>query len=319
MPPEDAKGMLDALQPVFAERAPFYSLRHTVRHREGHLLTLECSAVPIFDREGRFGGYRGISRDVTERKKMEMELLKAKKLESVGFLAGGIAHDFNNLLQVILGNISLAKEFETSDERIRQLLERAETASLQASDLTKRLITFSKGGTPIKETVYIGDLIRDTVLSTLSSPKVTCEFNIADDLWPVAADKGQIRQVIGNIVLNAQEAMPEGGILTILAENSEVCAEQDLSLAAGWYIKISIKDSGIGIPKENLARMFDPYFTTKEVGPQKGKGLGLAIAYSIIKKHDGLITVESQVGEGTTFFIYLPAPAKRNAVRKESH
>ena len=315
MSPEEAGRMHDILRPAVRKKIPFYSLEHIVRHKNGHVLTLECSAVPIFDAEGRFGGYRGISRDISERKKSEEEYFTIKKLESVGVLAGGIAHDFNNLLQVILGNISLAKELTTSDEQIISLLKHAETASRQASDVTKRLITFSQGGAPVKETVSIAGLIEDAALFTLSGSNVKCEFEIAGDLWPVEADEGQIRQVINNIVRNGQEAMREGGILSIRAENMEADTELDLSLAAGRYIRISIKDNGMGIPEENLCKVFDPYFTTKEMGARKGEGLGLAVCHSIIKNHKGAIHVESRAGAGSTFFIYLPAAPRHRRLR----
>lgn len=315
MPPEEAARTHNILRSVVTKKIPFYSQDHIVRHKNGHVLTFECSAVPIFDVKGRFGGYRGISREISGRKKSEGEYFTRKKLESVGVLAGGIAHDFNNLLQVILGNISLAKELATSDGQIISLLEQAENASRWASDVTKRLITFSSGGAPVKEIISIAGVIKDAAILTLSGSNVKCEFEIAGDLRPVEADEGQIRQVINNIVRNGQEAMGENGILYIRAENIKADTGLDPSLAAGRYIRISIKDNGIGIPEENLCKVCDPYFTTKEMGARKGEGLGLAVCHSIIKNHKGAIHVESREGAGSVFIIYLPASPRHRGLR----
>lgn len=245
--------------------------------------------------------YRFVSR-----KLMEEELFKAKKLESIGILAAGIAHDFNNLLTPILGYISLAKASLTPDNNIYKNLDSAEKASLMAKDLVQRFITFAKGGNPVKRVISIKELIREAS-QFLPDSNVACEFNIAEDLRDVEADSGQIFQVIHNIVLNASEAMPDGGIIKITAENVTVSAEDNLPIDDGAYVRISIKDNGIGIPEANLSKIFDPYFTTKGMDSKKGTGLGLATAYSIVKKHGGYISVESEVGAGSTFYIYLPA------------
>jgi two-component system, cell cycle sensor histidine kinase and response regulator CckA len=244
--------------------------------------------------------------DITERKKMEEEILKARKLESVGLLAGGIAHDFNNMLTTIFGNISLAKLSVSAGNQAMERLVEAEKACLRAKDLTHQLLTFAKGGAPIKGLVSIADIIHDSATFALSGSKARCEFLLPDDLWSVEVDIGQISQVIQNLVINADQAMPAGGLIRIQAENAALTAEDILPLPEGNYIKIAITDQGIGIPPENLNKIFDPYFSTK----RKGNGLGLAITYSIIKQHDGLIRVESLVGIGTTFYIYLPASGK---------
>ena len=248
-----------------------------------------------------------------ERKRMEGELLKTGKYESLGVLAGGIAHDFNNLLTGIIGNISLAKTFARPEEKIYEILERSEKACFRATELTTQLITFAKGGAPIKKTVLINDLIKDSVSFVLSGSNIRCEFSIQDDLWPVEVDEGQIRQVISNLIVNAAEIMPEGGVIKVRAENITISIKDTLLLKEGKYIRVFIEDQGIGIPKELLGKVFDPYFTTK----QKGSGLGLSTAYSIIHKHAGVITVESALGVGTTFCIYLPA-SKKIAARKAS-
>ena len=255
--------------------------------------------------------------DISERKRSEEALLKAKKLESVGILAGGIAHDFNNLLTSILGNISFAKMHGNPEDKIFKLLDHAEKASIRASELTKQLITFSKGGVPVKKMAPIGELLEDTAHLSLSGSNVSCRFNIPNDLWPVEIDEGQMRQVIHHIVRNAREAMPEGGVINLLAQNMTLSAKDGLPLKGGKYIKLSVEDHGVGIPQENLSKIFDPYFTTKEMGSQKGMGLGLAICYSVIKNHEGLITVESRVGVGTTFHIYLPVSREAVMLKKE--
>jgi len=245
--------------------------------------------------------------DITERKRLENELIKIEKLESLGVLAGGLAHDFNNLLTGIMGNIGLAKMFTDQKNEAYERLDRAEAASLRARDLTQQLLTFSKGGAPIKKISSVGDIVRESASFVLRGSNVKCEFSLPDDLWPAEVDEGQISQVINNIIINADHAMPEGGTLVIEAGNENIGEDVMLPLKKGDYVMISIEDHGVGIPKEHLSRIFDPYFTTK----QKGSGLGLATAYSIIKRHDGLITVESEPGSGTTFRIYLPASQKK--------
>ncbi len=242
-------------------------------------------------------------RSELERQRMEEELIKARKLESVGILAGGIAHDFNNILTIILGNVSLAQMDVPVGSQSAQRLSEAKKASQRAKDLTQQLLTFSKGGAPIRKTVSIVGLIKDSVSFASRGSNVKCEISIAEDLWPVDVDEGQMSQVINNLMINAEQAMPEGGVVRIKAENIVVEADGFLPLKAGRHVKISIRDEGIGVPHESLSKIFDPYFTTK----QKGSGLGLATSYSIIKNHSGLITVESEVCVGTIFYIYLPA------------
>jgi CheY-like chemotaxis protein len=185
---------------------------------------------------------------------------------------------------------------------------------MRAKDLTQQLLTFSKGGIPIKKNIRCAELIKETAAFTLSGSNVRCEFSLLEDLWSVEIDEGQISQVINNLVINADQAMPEGGIIKISAENVTVGTEEALSLQEGNYIKITIQDQGIGIPKDHLNKIFDPYFTTKH----KGSGLGLAVAYSIIKNHEGHLGVESELGVGSTFTIYLPASQKQPLTKKEA-
>ena len=277
---------------------------HTVLvSRDGHERIIADSAAPIRDRENRIVGAVLVFRDITERRKMEEELLKAQKLESIGILAGGIAHDFNNLLTAILGNISLSKMYVSAGDKIHQKLAEAEKASLRARDLTQQLLTFSRGGAPVKKTSLIAEIIKDSTAFSLSGSNVTCAFVIPDDLWLVAVDEGQISQVINNLILNAEQAMPAGGLIEVACRNVEVREDDHLPIHNGRYILVSISDQGEGISEEALPRIFDPYFTTKE----QGKGLGLSTVYSIVKNHDGHISVSSKPGAGTTFSIYLPA------------
>jgi PAS domain S-box-containing protein len=270
---------------------------------KGRRLFLDTHAVPLKNEREEVIALLGITRDITERKKMEEEILKAQKIESVGLLAGGIAHDFNNLLTAIIGNVSLAKAFTDPGEKSHKRLTEAEKACFRARDLTQQLLTFSKGGTPIKKIVSLEEVIRDAAGFALRGSNVRSDLVIPPDLRPAEVDGGQISQVIHNLIINADQAMPQGGIVSVVCSNVAVGPGEGLPLKEGNYVKLTVEDQGIGIPREHLTRIFDPYFTTK----QKGSGLGLAAVYSIIKRHGGHITVESEQGVGTAFHIYLPA------------
>ncbi len=280
--------------------------------KDGTERVIADSGAPIRDRESKTIGVVLVFRDVTEKRKMEQELLQAQKLESVGILAGGIAHDFNNILTAILGNITLARRYAT-DNRILEKLTKMERASLQAKDLTEQLLTFSKGGAPIKKATSIAELIKDSTSFALRGSNVRCHFYIAEDLWSVEVDEGQISQVINNMIINADQAMPEGGIIQVRAENVAVSVDQGIPQEPGRYVRISVADRGIGIPEKYVSKIFDPYFTTK----QKGSGLGLATSYSIVKRHNGYIDVESQAGVGTTFHIWLPASGEKEEIKQK--
>lgn len=247
---------------------------------------------------------QGAMYDVTERKILEEELLKTQKLESLGIMAGGIAHDFNNILTSILSNVSLIRlTLNSGGTRNLERLMAAEKAAIQARNLTQQLLTFSKGGAPVKRLSSIADMLRESSIMVLAGSKAVCKFDIPAGLWPVEIDEGQMNRVISNLVINANQAMPSGGEITVSASNVEINEGAAIPLGKGPYLKISIKDQGIGIPKNLLDRIFDPYFSTKH----GGSGLGLTTTYSVVKKHDGHISVESESGEGTVFHIYLPA------------
>ncbi len=245
--------------------------------------------------------------DITQRKLLESELLKVRKLESVGTLAGGIAHDFNNLLAGIHGYIEMAKMDITSGSRPDEYLLAALQSTLQAAELTKRLITFSDGGGPVKAPCDIATLVKETIQKSVMTRLIEKEMIVDDNLWMAEVDEGQICQVIRNIVINAVEAMPKGGLLTVRIENVKVFRENHLPLSDGPYVRITIKDTGTGILPEALPLVFDPYFSTKKRGSQKGMGLGLSVCHSILSKHAGCILVESERGKGSTFHVYLPA------------
>jgi two-component system cell cycle sensor histidine kinase/response regulator CckA len=271
---------------------------------DGTHKTIQNWAAPILNINGEVEGALAVNHDITEKKALEEEQQKIKKLESIGTLAGGIAHDFNNILAAILGNINLALLDTDLNERTKSLLVEAEKASLRAKELTQQLLTFAKGGDPVKEASSLESIIKDSANFILRGDKVACQYDIPEDLWMVDVDKGQISQVIQNIVLNASHAMPEGGVVAITCENVIAGIKEALPFALDQrLVKIRIQDRGIGIPQNVLEKIFDPYFSTKA----KSSGLGLAITQSIVNKHSGHISVESSPGEGSTFTIYLPA------------
>jgi len=272
-----------------------------VQHISGNKIPVEISANIIEFEKGRI--VQGIFRDISQRLKFEEELQKSEKLKTASVLAGGIAHDFNNLLTAMLGNISLAKREAEHHERIRSRLAATEEAIGRARDLTHQLLTFAKGGSPVKKITRIGKMIENSAQFVLHGSKVKCECDLPDDLWQVEVDEGQISQVINNLVINASHAMDEGGICTIRAENIKMDKSSGMPMQPGRYVKISVEDKGHGISRETIGKIFDPFFTTKK----QGSGLGLSSAYTIIKNHGGHIAVDSEEGVGTIFYIYIPA------------
>jgi PAS domain S-box-containing protein len=275
--------------------------------RDGTERLAESSSAPIRDRNGRKLGVVIVLRDVTERQKAEEERQKAEKLESLGVVAGGIAHDFNNILTTILGNISLALA-SNPEEQVATRLATARKAIGRAQELAGQLLTFAKGGSPVKQPTSIAQLIHDTVSYTLRDSRTRCHFQLPDSVWPVDADPGQLAQVINNLAINAEQAMPTGGSLHLTAENLELHTDStSLGLRAGKWVRFSMQDEGAGIPEQYLKKIFDPYFTTKP----KSSGLGLATAYSIVKNHSGVILAESRAGHGSVFTVCLPASEKK--------
>ena len=281
---------------------------HTVLlARDGTRRSIADSGAPIRDPASRIIGVVLVFRDVTDRRRLEKELLKTQKLESVGILAGGIAHDFNNILAAILGNIDLAIHRLGDHERVTPLLVDAEKASLRAKGLTQQLLTFARGGSPVRRTVSIGGIVRDSALFILRGSPVSCELDFPEELWLVDIDPGQIGQVVQNIILNARESMPAGGSIRVSGHN--LCVPGADGKPPGDFVEITIADQGPGISPEIIDKLFDPYFTTKK----KGSGLGLSICHSIVTQHGGSIAVTSLLGKGATFTIRLPA--SRRGVR----
>jgi PAS domain S-box-containing protein len=272
--------------------------------RDGSERVIGDSAAPIVDLQGEIIGVVLVFRDLTEKKRLQEQLLKADRMESIGLLAGGIAHDFNNLLQGIGGNLALARLGEALPTEVDQKIEEAEKAVQRASRLTRQLLTFSRGGVPVAKEVALPELVRESVKFALHGSTVRPVYHFAADLHVAVIDAGQVSQVIHNLVINADQAMPDGGEIEIVADNVRVEDEGAVgTLPVGDYVKVSIRDQGSGIPLEIMAHIFDPYFSTKD----EGRGLGLASCYSIIKNHNGLLTVFSKPGEGATFIFYLPA------------
>lgn len=275
---------------------------------EGSLLAKDGRKIPYF-----FTGHRSLSEgktvlvgmglDISQQKQMEADLIKTQKLESLGILAGGIAHDFNNTLTAVIGNISLAKESIGRETDAFKRLDDAEKASWKAQGLTRQLLTFAKGGEPVKKPLHLDILLREAAEMSLKGSNIRCEFRFPQDLRPVEADESQLTQVIGNLVINSVQSMPSGGTIELSARNIDLANEDHSALRPGPYVLISVADKGCGIPGNIIDKIFDPYFTTK----QAGSGLGLATAHSVVKRHGGAISVDSAPGIGTTFSILLPA------------
>jgi signal transduction histidine kinase/CheY-like chemotaxis protein/preprotein translocase subunit SecG len=321
VPPEALSGhRCEDLEDVCIEGCESCPVERTLKtgnHEEGEVRTpdgkvwmVQCNK--ILDEKGEMIGVLEVSRDITEKKKFEEELLKTQKLESIGNLAGGVAHHFNNLLTGIVGNIDLAKMDTDPGSRICQRLERAEDAVFRAKDLTSRLVAFSSAEKPVKRMVSIWELLKNTSDFALSGSSARCEQEIQRDLWPVELDEVQMTQALGALISNASQAMEEKGVIRICAENVHARSEVVHPVEKGMYVRIRVEDQGPGILKENLARIFEPFFTTKD----RASGLGLYSAHSIIKSHKGTLTVDSDFGRGSVFSVYLPAIQKELAEKK---
>lgn len=309
------KGQLEVFHKVMSEKKPALNYSDTTSSSKGEKY-LSISGAPIFDSEGNVEQVVLTVNDITQQKKMNEEIMKTEKLNSISILAGGIAHDFNNFMTVILGNISLV-QMRDIDEKSKQNVEHMEKAALQARELTGKLFVFARGGTPVKKPIHLRKLLKDTIDFVLSGSTSFYKVQIAEDLYPTEADEAQIGQVINNVLINALQAMPEGGRISLTACNLDVrndMIENTLPLSPGQYVRITIVDEGIGIPSSHLDKIFDPFFSTKP----DGTGLGLATCHTIVQNHGGLIQVESQPGIGTEFNIYLPASNRTFLVSKTS-
>jgi signal transduction histidine kinase/CheY-like chemotaxis protein len=273
------------------------------QRRDGAWRFIESNGMPLFDEDGTFAGLQGIDTDITDQLQREAEHEKIERLESLGLLAGGIAHDFNNILTGIVGNLSLARMMIDSGHRAAARLAECEKAAQRASELTGQLLTFARGGEPVKKIVDLSRLINEAVSFSLRGSRVKGVLELDGELWPVNADEGQLNQVFNNLLINAAQAMPDGGVVTICGENvpvDEACG------AAQRIVRVTVRDSGGGIAPDVLAKVFDPYFTTKA----HGSGLGLASVHSIITRHGGTVHVSSEIGRGTEFVLCLPAAEK---------
>jgi signal transduction histidine kinase/CheY-like chemotaxis protein len=303
--PPDENPDVDALTDVLDQGSGEPQvLAATLAVKNGQRLDVEISAVGC-DFQQKPASLL-IVRDISDRLTARESLEKAGKLDAIAALSGGIAHDYNNLLTSIIGNITLAQTHLNPKDKPFRLLGHALVASKTAKNLTQKLITFSKGGSPHKEIAAVDRLVKSATDFTLSGSNIKCNYNFSPDLRLIDVDPSQIGQAIHNVVMNARESMQEGGIIYVTASNSKL-ADEVPTLVAGHYVKVSIADQGSGIPEKEFERIFDPYYSTKERGNTRGTGLGLSICRSIIRKHGGEVTVESQMGMGTTMHLYLPA------------
>jgi len=262
---------------------------------------------------GKIAGVLSFGRDITECKRLEEEIIKADKLESLCILAGGIAHDFNNMLTVIMGRILQIGKSLSHNDKVSRSLDIAAEACNQAMELARRLICFAKENEPISKSVLIDSLLRNSLM--LHGKRITVGLHLADDLCAVEAEEGQIQQVFDNLVVNAVQAMPNGGTLRVVAENAAVDEKTSPPLASGYYVKISFADEGCGIDERVMPKIFEPYFTTKPLGT----GLGLASSYLIITRLGGGIFATSRPGHGSVFTVYLPAQRRMEPCMAVQH
>ena len=301
--PDDLALDLEKFEKLTAGQIEQYQIEKRFIRKDQEVIYTKLAVGCVRREDGAVSYVVALLEDVTESKRVEAELQKMDKLNSVGLLAGGIAHDFNNILLGVFGNIELAKEELDKEHASYLLLEEAEKSMNRAVRLTKQLLTFATGGIPVKGDIALGTLVEDVAHFDLSGSNIRLICRQAENLWAVKADKGQIQQVISNLVINARQAMPAGGCLYINLENVELKEGSRVNLRPGRYVKIIVRDEGVGIAPEMLDKIFDPFFTTKKAG----SGLGLATAWSIIKNHGGYVRVESAVARGTTFTVYVPA------------
>ena len=324
MPEAEAQRVDVIFREIFSKREPFLALQNTNRHRDGRLVVLETSGVPVFDATGQFRGYRGMDRDVTDRKRLEEQLRQAQKLEAVGQLAGGVAHDFNNILAAIMMQLGLLQMNPKLEEETRIALKDLEVEAERAANLTRQLLLFSRRAVmtvePLDLDEVVGNLLK--MLHRLIGEHIKLEVGDKTSLPLVEGDAGMMGQVLMNLVVNARDAMPKGGkiaIKTTVIDFDETQARLSSGRRPGRFVTLAVADTGCGMDSETLQRIFDPFFTTKE--PGKGTGLGLATVHGIVAQHKGWVEVDSLVGSGTTFRIYLPVldGARLKVVRSQTH
>ena len=280
------------------------SQRGLLDRSTGDPVPVTCTITRLEDQAGSGQGLVMVIQDISEKKQLETEMLRAQKLESLGVLAGGLAHDFNNFLMSIMLNVSTAGLFARENPKVLELLGDAEESIKRAKGITQQLMAFTRGGEPMKAEMQVGPLIKEAAKFCVRGTTAQTQFEISANLRPAAIDPGQINQVINNLVINAVQSMPEGGVISVVAKNVTVTAREPIGkLSAGEYLEISVADQGQGIPSDHIQRIFDPYFTTRE----QGSGLGLFSVFNIIDKHGGWIKVDSTVAVGTTFKFYIPA------------
>ncbi len=308
---KNAKDLYRAFNSVYRTGKPFTGFEWEIIRKDGERRMVEASVYPLTDSEGKVTGFRGIARDITDRKRMEEELFRSQKLESIGKLAGGIAHDFNNLLMGIQGNTSLMlfdiQPGHPHYERLKSIEQHVQSGA----NLTKHLLGFARGGKYHVKPINPNEVLeRTSSMFGRTKKEIRIHHKLQEDVWRVEADQGQVEQVLLNLYVNAWQAMPGGGDVYIETDNVTL-GENSLrpyNMRPGRYVKISVRDNGVGMDEATRKRIFEPFFTTKERG--RGTGMGLASAYGIIKNHGGAIDAVSEPGKGSTFYIYLPATAK---------
>ena len=308
--PDDRELVHKAYSRSVREKRP-YSINHRLLMSDGRVKFVSEHCNTDYDVQGKPIRSIGTVHDMTDRVLYEREKSRARKLEAVGTLAGGIAHDFNNLLTPILGNLELAREIVRDHTELLDLIEESRKAALRAREIARQLLTFAKGGNPVLESTDLGELIRDTADFFRSGSSVRIDYLIADDLWNADVDSGQVSQVFQNLILNAMQATADGGRISIQCSNREITVDDDIPVPSGRYLEIEIRDDGAGMDEAVEARVFEPYFTTKE----EGSGLGLAMVRAIVLRHDGHVSLRSHVGQGTVFNIFLPVCTSKEVSR----
>jgi PAS domain S-box-containing protein len=306
MPASEARRVRTLWEEAVGHRKTFSGLENINTHKDGHEVVLETSGVPVFGPKGEFRGYRGMDRDITERKRLEAQLRQAQKLEAIGQLAGGVAHDFNNILAAIMMHLGLLQMNPDLDEETLSVLKDIDSEARRAAGLTRQLLMFSRRSVLSLKPLAVNDIIANLLkmLTRLIGEHISLRFDSGTALPLVEADAGMIEQVIMNLVVNARDSMPKGGRVTISTSVTEPNSDRARDLGGGEFLRLAVSDTGCGMDAATLKRMFEPFFTTKEVG--KGTGLGLATVHGIVAQHKGWVEVSSELGVGTTFSVYLP-------------